>query len=85
MNLPKNMPATGNTQTAPGLQTGTLLQYAKDDVLLLRCEVVERLRITSATFTRWRAEKKVPPPDLAPPRKGQQWRLSTLHSAGLRV
>jgi hypothetical protein len=55
------------------------------DILLTRAEIVARLRISSETFRRWCAANKVPPPDVSLTRKTQQWKLSTLHAAGLRI
>jgi hypothetical protein len=56
-----------------------------DDQLLTRAEIVAILRVSSETFRRWQLAKKVPPADVAPTRKTQQWRRSTLHAAGLRI
>lgn len=56
-----------------------------DDPLLTRAELAERLKVCSDTLTRWLREKRLPPPDLAPTKKAQQWRRSTLHRAGLPV
>ncbi len=55
------------------------------DEFLPRAELAKRLGICSDTLTRWIREKRVPPPDLAPTRKTQQWRRSSLQTAGLNL
>jgi hypothetical protein len=55
------------------------------DHLLTRAEIVALLRVSSDTFRRWQKAEKVPPADVAPTRKTQQWKVSTLHAAGLRI
>jgi transcriptional regulator with XRE-family HTH domain len=56
-----------------------------DDRLFTRAELARLLGICSDTLTRWLREKRLPPPDIAPTRKAQQWRRSSLHRAGLPV
>lgn len=54
-----------------------------EDPLYTRDELIRRHRISSRTLSRWIKERRVPPPDIAPTRQGQQWRHSTLRAAGL--
>lgn len=56
-----------------------------DAQLLKRPELVERLRINTATLGRWVREKRIPPPDINTTRKNQQWKVSSLRAAGLNV
>jgi hypothetical protein len=62
-----------------------VLLTMQEDPLYTRAELAQLLRICSDTLTRWLREKRIPPPDLAPTRKAQQWRRSTLHRHGLPV
>lgn len=54
-----------------------------DDPTYTRAELQRKLKVCGDTLTRWRREKRLPPPDIAPTRKTQQWRASTLRAAGL--
>lgn len=59
--------------------------HTTTDPLLTRAEIVARLRISSETMRRWVRDKRIPPPDVDITQKSQQWKLSTLHAAGLRI
>jgi predicted site-specific integrase-resolvase len=50
-----------------------------------RKELVKLLDVSGETFRRWRKTGKFPPPDIAPTKKSQQWKESTLRGAGLNV
>lgn len=62
-----------------------LIEAPLPDRLLLRDELAGVCHVSSATLSRWMREGKLPPPDVAITRKAQQWRLSSLHRAGIMI
>lgn len=51
--------------------------------LYTRRDLMAKHRVCSDTITRWIRERRLPPPDLQPSRKTQQWRHSTLLRVGM--
>lgn len=54
-----------------------------EDPILTRRDLQRKFEVTGDTLTRWIRQKRIPRPDIAPTRKAQQWRTSTLRAAGV--
>ncbi len=58
---------------------------SSEDRVIWRADLETSLNVTSSTVRRWLKAGKLPPPDVDISRRTRGWRLSTLHSAGIRV
>ena len=55
------------------------------DRYLTRKDIEREFGCSSSTITRWMREKRLPRPDIAPSKKTQAWKASTLRAAGHKV
>lgn len=56
-----------------------------NDPIIWRCELHERMQVTSETVRRWIKAKKLPAPDVDLSLRTRGWRLSTLRAAGINL
>jgi hypothetical protein len=56
-----------------------------EDRVIWRADLQAQMHVTSETLRRWMRDGKLPKPDVDISRRTKGWRLSTLHSAGIRL
>lgn len=56
-----------------------------EDRVIWRADLQTQMHVTSETLRRWMRDGKLPKPDVDLSRRTKGWRLSTLHSAGIRL